>query len=118
MGKLEVHAGDFGETSVLRQCIVSPLFRSMTMPNGYHMDFRDLDTVEIATEESARKVGGMIGWGAAGAFALGPVGLLAGLLVGSRGKKEVTFIAKTKGGKKFMATCSNKDYVKIKAAVF
>src|SRR3546814_10870207 len=47
--------------------------------------------LEPASEESVKRIGGTLGWGAAGALVLGPVGLLAGLLAGGRGT-EVTFV--------------------------
>ncbi|HDZ10045.1 hypothetical protein [Pseudohongiella sp.] len=72
---------------------------------------------EIATEETVKKAAGTVGWGAAGALALGPVGLLAGLLLGGR-KKEVTFIGKIVDGRKFLASSDNKTYVKLRAGTF
>lgn len=79
--------------------------------------FSDLESVDLATEDSVKRVGGTVGWGAAGAIALGPVGLLAGLLLGGRGK-DVTFVAKFKDGRKILATTDSKTYTKIAAAVF
>ena len=76
-----------------------------------------LETVEAATEESVKRLGGTVGWGLAGAVVLGPVGLLAGLLAGGK-KKRVTFIAVLDDGRKFMATGSHKDYIKMQAATF
>ena len=76
-----------------------------------------LEVVELASEESVKKIGGTIGWGAAGAVILGPVGLLAGLLLGGK-KKEVTFVAKFKDGRKFLGTTDSKTYTKLMAAAF
>ena len=64
-----------------------------------------------------KKIGGTVGWGAVGAIALGPVGLLAGLLLGGK-KKEVTFVARFKDGRKLLATTDNGTFTKIKAAIF
>jgi len=47
-----------------------------------------------------------------GALALGPVGLLAGVILGGN-KKEVTFVARLKDGRKFLATVDSKTYAKI-----
>jgi hypothetical protein len=58
---------------------------------------KELIEVEIASEESVKKIGGTIGWGATGAIILGPVGLLAGLLLGGK-TKEITFVGKFKDG--------------------
>lgn len=77
----------------------------------------ELESVEQASEESAKRFGGTIGWGVAGAAILGPVGLLAGLLLGGKGT-DVTFIAKFKDGKKILATTDSGTYKKIMAVVF
>jgi hypothetical protein len=117
MATIKVHAGDFlkGEGQLS--------FGSLTLKTKEHswvgeaIPLSALETVEVASEESVKKVGGTVGWGAAGAVILGPVGLLAGLLLGGR-KKEVTFVAKFKDGRKLMATTDNKSFTKLKAAVF
>jgi hypothetical protein len=77
----------------------------------------DLAEIEAASEESVKRVGGTVGWGLVGGVVLGPVGLLAGLLAGGRGK-DVTFVCKLKDGRKFMATASAKIYTSLSAAVF
>ncbi len=84
---------------------------------GETIPLEQLDTVDIATEESVKKIGGTVGWGAAGAIILGPVGLLAGLLLGGK-KKEVTFVAKFKDGRRLMASTDSKTYTKLQASVF
>ena len=84
---------------------------------GEIIPLNQLDTVDIATEENVKKIGGTVGWGVAGAVILGPVGLLAGLLLGGK-KKEVTFVAKFKDGRKLMASTDSKTFTKLQAAVF
>lgn len=74
-----------------------------------------LEEVAIATEDSVKKFGGAAGWGAVGALALGPVGLLAGVILGGN-KKDVTFVARLRDGKKFLATVDSKTYAKILGA--
>jgi len=74
----------------------------------------EIEEIAIASEESVKKLGGAVGWGAVGALALGPAGLLAGVLLGGN-KKEVTFIVKFKDGKKFMATGNQKAYTGLLA---
>jgi hypothetical protein len=75
----------------------------------------DLRTVEIATEDNVRRASGTAGWAAAGALALGPVGLLGGLLIGGRGK-DITFVAEFRDGRKLLATVDAGTYKKILAA--
>lgn len=55
--------------------------------------------------------------GVAGAALLGPIGLLAGLLLGGKGK-DVTFILKLKDGRKMLATTDSKTFTKIAAMAF
>lgn len=116
-GSIEVHAGDFkkgkhhqfvGNKLLMKR---SGKFFRETILLG------QLETVEAASEESVKRIGGIVGWGVAGGVLLGPVGLLAGLLAGGRGK-DVTFVCKLKDGRKFMATASSKVFTELSAALF
>lgn len=117
MAKVTVHAGDFlkGDSQFS--------FGSLVLRTEAHsfvgeaIPVTQLESVEVASEESVKKIGGTIGWGAAGALVLGPVGLLAGLLLGGK-KKEVTFVAKFKDGRKLLATTDSGTFTKLQAAVF
>jgi len=116
MGSLKVHAGDWGKGSgsyglgifLLPQ---SGAWKQDSIPSSH------LAEVDVASEESVKRLGGAAGWGAVGGVLLGPVGLLAGMLLGGRGK-DVTFVAKLKDGRKLLATTDNKTFIKIQAAVF
>ncbi len=117
MAKLTVHAGDwpkggqhafmFGSFSLVK----AGKFMPETIPAS------DLVEIDVASEEAVKKIGGAVGWGAVGALALGPVGLLAGLLIGGN-KKEVTFVAKFRDGRKILATVESKAFTQMKAAIF
>ena len=118
MAKIKVHAGDFLTTPDGKSH-----FGSMTLMTKEHswmgetIPFTQLEELEVASEESVKKIGGTAGWGTVGFLALGPVGMLAGLLLGGK-KTEVTFVAKFKDGRKLMATTDSKTYTKMKAALF
>jgi hypothetical protein len=116
MSRISVVAGDFlkGEGQLAMNNLVLP---SQKAPGGEAIPLSELATVEAATEETARDLVGTIGWGAAGAVILGPVGLLAGLLLGGK-KKEITFIARFKDGRKLLATADSATYTRLIAAVF
>jgi len=116
MSRVTVVAGDFikGEGQVAMNNLILPTERS---PSGEAIPLSELASVEAATEETARDIVGTIGWGAAGAVILGPVGLLAGLLLGGK-KKEITFIARFKDGRKLLATADSSTYTRLLAAVF
>jgi hypothetical protein len=112
MAKIKILAGDFPEGN----CDYSWGDFNFGFLSKNISD-KQLDTVEIATEESVKRIGGTVGWGVAGAVILGPVGLLAGLLLGGK-SKDITFIAKFKNGKKFMASTDNKTFTKLQAVTF
>lgn len=117
MATIKVHAGDFtkGEGSFIYGSFT---LRTEAHPwMGESISVSQLESLEIATEEAVKKIGGTIGWGAVGGLLLGPLGLLAGVLAGGRGK-EVTFVAKFKDGRKLLATTDSKTFTKLHAAVF
>jgi hypothetical protein len=113
----EIHAGDF-KANRNQQFANGKLLLS-----GRGKFFRETVTkkqiasVEVATEESVKRLGGTLGWGLAGGVLLGPVGLLAGLLVGGHGK-NVTFVCQLGDGRKFLATADSKIFTQLQAAAF
>lgn len=115
---IKIHAGDFtsAELGMFGTITLKTKKTGWGMP-GETMNLKDLASVEEASEESVKKVGGTVGWGVAGAVVLGPVGLLAGLLLGGRGK-EITFVAQLKDGRKMLATTDSKTFTKLKASIF
>ena len=68
--------------------------------------------ITVASEESVKRLGGTVGWGVAGAVLLGPVGLLAGLFLGGKGK-ETSFIIAFNDGRKMLATTDSKTYTSL-----
>jgi hypothetical protein len=117
MANLEVHAGDFLTGPADTSFGVFGLRTRERSFLGERILYSELAEVSVATEESVKRIGGTVGWGVAGAVILGPVGLLAGLLLGGR-KKDVTFVAKFKDGRRILATTDSKTFIKIQAAVF
>lgn len=117
MSKIKVHAGDFleGDSSFTWGSLF--LRTKENKSTGELIKLTELESVDIATEENVKKIGGTVGWGVAGAALLGPVGLLAGALLGGK-KKEVTFVAKFKDGRKLFASTDSKTFTKLQAAVF
>jgi len=116
-GSFKVLAGDF-QKGKGHQFVGGKLI--MKIPGkffGETISLNQVETVEVASEESVKRIGGTVGWGVAGGILLGPVGLLAGLLAGGRGK-DVTFVCKLKDGRKFMATAPSKVFTALSAALF
>jgi hypothetical protein len=73
-----------------------------------------LSNVSLQTEQSVKKLSGTLGWGLAGAVALGPIGMLAGLVMGGN-RKEVCALCDLKDGRKFLATMDNKIFQQLLA---
>lgn len=117
MARIKVHAGDFleGKGQISGGAMVLRTEEKSWI--GEAIPFTSFEELETASEDSVKRIGGTIGWGAAGALVLGPVGLLAGLLVGGRGK-DVTFVGKLKDGRKILATTDSKTFTKMMAANF
>jgi len=125
MATIEVHAGDFlpGHTDCSWNVFTLKTEKHKWV--GEHIKFKKLQSVTIATEENVKELAGTLGYGAGlgavGALFGGPVGLLLGAGIGAMlggKKKNVTFIAVFKDGRKMMATTSNKVFVAMQAAVF
>jgi hypothetical protein len=117
LGIFTVHAGDFRkgkDHQFLRGNLI------MKKPKGFFREkisVAQVETVDVASEESVKRIGGTLGWGVAGGLLLGPVGLLAGLLAGGVGK-DVTFVCKLKDGRKSLATAPSKIFVELQASAF
>ena len=77
----------------------------------------DLAELEVASEESTKKMMGAIGWGLVGDLALGPLGLLAGVLSGGK-QTNVKFIGNFKDGRRMLATTDSKTFTAMQAALF
>ncbi len=117
LGRFTVHAGDFrtgNEHQFLRGKLI------MKKRKGFFRErikLEAVETVEMASEEAVKRLGGTIGWGVAGAVILGPIGLLAGLLAGGKGK-DVTFVCRLKDGRKFLATAPSAMFTELQNGTF
>lgn len=121
MANINIHAGDFtkGKGAVSISTIGFTFIPAWAPGDGFlgkaHSFLKDdIEEVTLANEESVKRIGGTVGWGTLGALTLGPVGLLAGLLLGGKGK-DVTFVLKLKDGRKILATVDSKSYTKLYA---
>ncbi len=117
MAKVKVHAGDFLEGD---NNFSFGSFSLKTLEHsflGETISIKELKTIKIVTEENIKTLGGTAGWATAGAVALGPVGLLAGALLGGK-KKEVTFIATFRDGRKMLASTDSHTFKVFQAEVF
>lgn len=112
MGHIKIHAGDFQGS---KTAIFSNGF--FTFETAGSISGSLIESLDIASEENIKKMGGAIGWGIVGGIALGGIGAIAGLLAGGR-KKDVTFVCRFKDGRRLLATTDSKTYIQIQAACF
>ncbi len=117
LGTFTVHAGDFKKCSDHQYVAGKLLMKNEGKFLREDILVSEVEELEVASEESVKRLGGTVGWGVVGAALLGPVGLLAGLLAGGRGK-DVTFVCKLRDGRRFMATAPAKVYTAPSAALF
>jgi hypothetical protein len=112
MATIKIHAGDFKKQHADFSFGDLSIFTASHPIMGEHNRQKSLIEIQIATENNIKKMGGTIGWGVTGALILGPVGLLAGLLLGGK-KKEINFIAKFSDDKTFLGTTNNKTFTAL-----
>lgn len=74
----------------------------------------EIKSVQLQTEEGAKDIARTLGWGLAGAITFGPVGALAGLVMGGN-RKEVCALFELKDGRKFLALMDSKIYQQMLA---
>lgn len=105
LGRINVLAGDFKKGNESQYVHGKFLMKNEGRFTREDILPSQIEKLELATEESVVSIGGAAGWGIAGSVLLGPIGLLAGLVLGGKGK-DVTFICVFKDGRKFMGTAS------------
>jgi hypothetical protein len=113
LGRIDVIAGDFkkgNENQYARGKFFMKINESFLRKQ---INITEIQRLEEASEESVISVSGAAGWGLAGNVLLGPAGLLAGLVLGGKGK-NTTFVCEFKDGRKFLGTSTTKVFNEIK----
>ncbi len=113
LGRIDIIAGDFKkgkESQYVRGNFLMKINESFLRKK---INITEIRRLEEASEESVISVGGAAGWGLAGNVLLGPVGLLAGLVLGGKGI-NTTFVCEFKDGRKFLGTSTTKVFNEIK----
>jgi len=105
LGRIDIHAGDFKQGNDSQYVHGNFLMKKSGAFLREKIPSSQIEKVEMASEEAVISAGGAAGWGLAGSILLGPVGLIAGLILGGKGK-DITFVCKFKDGRKFLGTAS------------
>lgn len=111
MSQIKVHGGDFIEQDIH---FLNGIFVFRGTGGKETIPSNRLKSIEVATEETIKKLPGSIGLGLVGGLLLGPVGLVAGVLVGGN-KKEITFVATFHDNRSFVATTDPNTFANLKA---
>ncbi|WP_185982978.1 hypothetical protein [Aureimonas mangrovi] len=72
---------------------------------------------DVVTEENKASIAGKLGWGALGAIALGPLGLLAGVLGGGNRQERIISVS-FKDGRKALLKGTSKEVQILTASTF
>jgi len=114
MPKIKVHASNFDNMEISITGGVIFIKSKWSQLVGDRVDPASVVALDVASEDSVKKIGGSLGWGVAGGVLMGPLGLIAGAILGGN-RKDVTFIAELSEGRKFMATTDSKTYTELQA---
>lgn len=107
MSSLKYIAGDFPEGTRASERDGRIV---LTAPDGQFVTVNDaMSAAQVVTEENKQEIIPKVGWGIAGLAAFGPLGALAGLVLGGRGK-EVCALCTLRDGRRFMVLCSPSLY--------
>lgn len=113
---IDVHGGDFKTGQ--RSNLVGDQYLLMVRKDKWFREkipLKDVASVEEQNSQSVQRLSGVAGFAAVGALALGPVGLLAGLL-GGKGT-DITFLCTLKDGRRFLATSSSAAFNRLKGGI-
>jgi hypothetical protein len=110
MNDFKVLAGDFGSGDGWLGW--NDQFR---LPRGGQVPSCLISRVEIATQENVKRIGGTVGWTLVGGALFGPLGAVAGFVMGGK-NQNIVFTVEFRDGKRFLATGNTKTYTAIQAA--
>lgn len=119
---MKILGGDWpaGHPAVIKKGFGFKIEGLLLFRGAFSKDLIPLDRIESAelvTQENQTSVIGKMGWGAVGAVALGPLGLLAGVLGGGNRSMMVMAI-KFKDGRKVLLQGKSKDMQVLLGSVF
>lgn len=115
MANIKVHYANFPYQEITTGFGVISIKTNAFQIKGEAITGDKLLSLEMCTENNVKKIGGALGWGVIGGMLAGPAGIIAGAFLGGN-KKDVTFVAEMKDGRKFMGTTDSKSYTDLTAS--
>lgn len=114
---MKVLGGDWpaGCNVSLQQHKIPELLFKGSLWKGVPVD--QIESAELVTQENHTSILAKIGWGAIGAGAFGPVGLLAGVLGGGN-RTSMVMAVKFKDGRSVLLEGKSKDLIPLLGAGF
>jgi hypothetical protein len=112
--KGRIISGDFSEWTP----VSFGVFKGATIGAFNRIDLsKKLSRIEIVTEENKKSIISATGWGILGGVTFGPLGALAGLVLGGR-RKEHYVACYLDDGRKFLAIVDNEALVRLQSLCF
>ncbi|OHY63784.1 hypothetical protein BB778_03925 [Pluralibacter gergoviae] len=112
MANIKVHYANFPYQEITTAFGVISIKSGALQIKGESITGDKLLSLDICTESTVKKIGGALGWGVVGGMLVGPAGIIAGAFLGGN-KKDITFVAEFKDGRKFMGTTDSQAYTKL-----
>lgn len=117
---LTVIGGDYGEnTGAVLNTTWGGKLTDLVIADGFFTSHKipaaHIESVDIVTDENKASLLGAIGGGAVGTLIAGPIGLLAGAVLGGR-KSATTMLIQVRGGKQILALGEPRDAQILMAA--
>jgi len=119
---MKLLAGDWkAGTDVIVKRSLTGRWKELLLSRGFlrtdRVFMNEIANCTLVTQENQTSILGKVGWGAVGAVALGPLGLLAGVMGGGNYSYRVVVI-ETTDGRKAMVRCSAAEAEALLAASF
>lgn len=115
MVRMKILAGDFLDGTGEYEDGVMSIESSLYPWPGIKIDISKIRSIEVVSKEANKAIGSSVLQGVAGGLVMGPLGAIAGFMLGDE-FKEVTFMATLKDGRKILATIDEKAFSQLSDA--
>lgn len=115
MAKMKILAGDFLQGNGEYHGAVLSIESALYPWPGVTISTSMIRSIEIVGKEENKDISSALLQGAAGSLVMGPLGAVAGFMLGNE-YKEVTFLATLKDGRRFLATLDETAFSRLNTA--